>query len=531
VNLVNPTSHPFTGYVGTGKRVSIPANSNKVEMLPPSDEPIPTIPPITLDGAAPDLSAWYGDAGLHWHCRWVRPGLVFDLWLEVHEGQHWGHAELLVTATAESARWELDMLPKLVSGGHLLLRQREALLLFHGQAMAVCGVWVLDKALADPEQMRSAMAWWEHPMLPVQDHLRHGHRDIAAPLDREKLSALWEAHGTWRHIPLGPNARSGDTGAQEDQGWHAQHGLLDSRDLLARYLAALQMARRPNGFRESDGRPIDLANHPQLVLWDGRPHWSRGVSPDQLGLAQQVMEWSGGYMGPDREHWLLNTLCETYEQTRSPLLRQLIEDQRTLILGGETLDPRLSTSNAGAPRGVGWTCLAAAKVYVALDKDEEVRERMAQRLRQVIVPQCLNPGYEVKRFATVTDDRVLGGKTAWVPWQHSIAAMGLWAAYRAMQLDEAMWLALAAADAVTRYGWSQVDGVWIAWDAIEEREPGVPGTERFTSGFFKGWMQAGPSVVIAAHRMALPVPEDLVARAQAILDAVEIAPRWRVPGS
>jgi hypothetical protein len=265
--------------------------------------------------------------------------------------------------------------------------------------------------------------------------------------------------------PLGLAKQAGQTGDQYDFGIvklsAVAHSGLPSM-LLETEASVLQEACRPVHFYAADGHPIDPAAHPQWVVWSGRTHWSAEVSPDRLGKPTPAPRFeTHGWTGKDRQHWSSNHLGAFALLTGSHWARAELANEARLFLAGETIDPKLSTSGAGAPRGAGRTLQAAAWAYLATG-DERLRQRIHDRLDQVHLPAWSTrdlPETQVRPFATNRPDpRMLDGKTVyWNPWQDALAAVGFAAAYEVTANDSARQLAEGLALNVLRHGWQLDD--------------------------------------------------------------------------
>ena len=67
---------------------------------------------------------------------------------------------------------------------------------------------------------------------------------------------------------------------------------------------------RPVHFYETDASPVDPANHPDWVVWNGRTHWHGDVSKDRLGKpVPEPRSEAHGWTGKDRQHWSSNYLA------------------------------------------------------------------------------------------------------------------------------------------------------------------------------------------------------------------------------
>lgn len=228
--------------------------------------------------------------------------------------------------------------------------------------------------------------------------------------------------------------------------------------LLEVELSVLQEACRPVHFFEADGAPVDPARHPDWVVWSGRTHWHGGVSEDRLGkpLPEPSHE-THGWTGKDRQHWSSNYLAAYALLTGAHWARRELENEARLFLAGQTLDPRRTTSNTGAPRGAGRTLLAAAW-NLCVSGDERLARRMDARTDQIHVRQWAGRGLardQVRPMGvSAPDGRLLRGEHPfWNPWQDALAAVGFAAQHRMTGNANARLLAEALACNVVRHGW------------------------------------------------------------------------------
>jgi hypothetical protein len=236
------------------------------------------------------------------------------------------------------------------------------------------------------------------------------------------------------------------------------------------YLSALKLAARPCHHLEADGRPLDLAAHvsPRLVFWDGRPHWSSIVSPDQLGkLAQPTLLETKLWWGPDVEHWLMNTLAAATRLTGSPACQWLLAHQARIYLLQCTTEPGLSTSTVFAARAAGWEGMLAVHLWRELEDRTlaaAVRTRWLDRFQQVIAPSYTN------RLQDVWDPRFCDprlGKGWWYfPWQQAVGAYGIDLACAELGPTSGRQLARAGAEAVLRDAFVWSGDAWECRDAV-----------------------------------------------------------------
>lgn len=348
------------------------------------------------------------------------------------------------------------------------------------------------------------------------------------------------------NLTLGPAPNSGVTGAQEEQTFGAHGGEAFHSDpwspagVFVRYLVALYCSRRPCHWREASGEHLDFEGHrqPRLVFWSGQPHWHTGVSPDRLGLTRlpSGME-TRGWGGPDREHWFYGSLIFAALVTGSRVLQLQLEAQSRLVWFGETVDPALSTSGAGSARGVGWFGILATGLLHAL-QDQRTKARVEQRARERVErvflpsfgshqfperPMVWDPRSDARLLTDLRkhyEDIVLGDGTiiptsptlppnavrwrevydwaqAWMVYQQSVGAFGLWLLGQTLGIQACTDAAVVAARTCFRAGWQQVNGQWTEWEILAVMPDGswLPPHEyverqgAHRTGWFRGsWM-------------------------------------------
>lgn len=281
--------------------------------------------------------------------------------------------------------------------------------------------------------------------------------------------------------PFGLERNAAQTGDQQDFGTVklsavAYSGLPSL--LIEAEASVLQEACRPVHFFEPSGAPLLAKDHPQWVVWSGRTHWHGEVSRDRLGkpVPEPPFE-SHGWTGKDREHWSSNSLGAFALLTGAHWARRELQNEVQLYLGGETVDPGLSTSGSGAPRGAGRTELAACWMYLATG-DEALAARMHERIDKVHFMQWAGRelGNDKVRPMGVQspDDRMLQGKGQyWTPWQEAICATGFAAAHLTIGNANARTLAEELALNVVRFGFKLDEKECIVATAMRWQD-GVP---------------------------------------------------------
>lgn len=467
------------------------------------------------------------------------PQLCVRLFAVLYPGQPWATGEVVVTA----ANTTLPDLLTVVPAG-MTLEHPDVVVLVLGspsRAIAPAGDTIADgQSIASPV----TLVWPAH-VATAEDTNSIG-AAAALAVGASGLQRLWPGGNprgerspqwltqkwaeamakvqSWTPGPLGVNARSGDTGAQEDQGHpgiECAMGLRSAGAEHLRYLVALKQMRRPCTQLEPDGALLDLARHPDLIYWDGRPHW---ISTDALGKTGGVsMTMAKGWQGPDVEHEFAFSVQLAARLTASQALQFELETLARVMILQHTTRPGWSTSQTYASRAVGWEALNAVNLWFALrDRAlaERVRAHWLDRWTKVLRPQLMARAEGVWDWRR--DDR-LGPGWWWITWQQAVGAYGLETAGRVFGVPEARELALAAARKVVLDGWVFADGVWQT-SPQRPVDPRVPA--RFDRSFNLFGMSWAPSVIL------LHDPDDPTARGimqQLIAEAGPAGSNWLPP--
>jgi len=328
---------------------------------------------------------------------------------------------------------------------------------------------------------------------------------------RQHWAGAVERLHNWQGGPLGVMANGTSTGAEEDQvfvGAECQQGTASLGAETVRYLVALGQSRRPCHHLELDGKHLDLNGHPDLAMWNGRAHWHTGVSPDQLGKPRGLtMHDTHGWIGPWREHWLMNTLAIAARLTGSPALQWQLQHQARIFLYQETVDPRFSTSGADAVRSVGWAGLVAMHLVHGLEDRSLarlIRERWHQRVLLIYVP-----GFEGQDIWSWTNDNRLavatGHPTNTMPYQQMQGCGLLDYACAQIGPPQGRTLALVGCKGVLDSCYTQdSSGQWVFWEvAAYDPQTGVvgplvEGAGAHRTGWFAGtWAVPGIAAVLS----------------------------------
>lgn len=442
-----------------------------------------------------------------------------DLWIVTYPGQPWSKGVVsLNRCNFDRPDWSTTVYEpiRLELGGalvHVLGRGYGQPLLIPGESLADASrrsfpVTISWPTLFDGEQAESATLDAERQIqafgLQADQFGPLGAISITPPtsgyalkhLRQELPEAIEDLHttrielqhgmGNTAHGDLGPTATSGQTGAQEDQpGWTQMSEAFWPGGVgvgFLRWLVALNQGQQTLHYREPDGKPLRL-DRKGLNMWDARPHWHTGFSPDQLGKVGPAPDgWHNGWTGPDRQHWFISTLASAYLATGCPCVQAQLDAHARVFLYSITIDPGLSTTMPGSARAVGWTSLVAAWLWETLEDRGlalAVRTRWEDWMASVVIPRLGQRGQEVVHWDHFDDHRVwhdLGGKKdyvgAWMPYQQAVGAAGAYIAATVFGHEPAKALALDAARAVVEHGYTFDGDTPVEWDFVAFREPG-----------------------------------------------------------
>lgn len=311
---------------------------------------------------------------------------------------------------------------------------------------------------------------------------------------------------------LGVNPRSGDTGAQEDQFFVGGEASVPGAD-LPRYLAALGQSRRPCHHLESSGELIRLSDRPQLKFWEGRAHWHRGVSPDQLGkrTTLSIRDVPGGWWGPDEEHLLYNSVVVSYRLRGSPALQWQLEHAARHLLA-------MPRGRVGAARAIGYRGWLASHLWRNLaDRKlaQQVRAFFLDHFATELLPALTRAG----DIWDVREDPRLGPGRRYMAWQLAVGAGGLWAASTDFDSMAGQDHALAAAKRVLTDAYVQTDAGWRAYYTVAV-DGGAPAFGASDWSDFGTPMAAG--VVLLASR-----GDPMASRASSVWDQLVARGSWR----
>lgn len=351
--------------------------------------------------------------------------------------------------------------------------------------------------------------------------------DLAQLLER--AAAIFDGNGfVFDARPLGQTPQSSRTGDQEDFG--ACKGitttLKDPRIMpLLRYSVSEPM--RPCHYREAqgsalllnpppeDGAPIRVEDHPDWVSWDGVTHYHPNVSPDRLGKPQWWPSFeTNGYSGKDGQHDSMNRLAEEYALTGDPVFELCIRDEIELCLGR-------AKNSINSPRGQGRGIQSLAQAWLLTDDPRALTRinELAQWALEQKMPagDWRDPANPMQVVGTVMGqnalvDPVEGPVECVAVWEHTLAMLGYFAAYRALQsrgktLSEGLatvpWILTKTVAFQGFYspggsGFTPLTHLrWLDGRAVPAEKYGEPGFTK-EGGINLGWFMGG---VTAAHHL------------------------------
>lgn len=427
-----------------------------------------------------------------------------------------------------------------------------------GQATCACGVvfWPDLMTDADVESVKALCTGsvglhdpeWEHQIGPLKAvaslPLRFSARSWAVGNYPGALQRLLN----WQEGPLGITANSGQTGAEEEQpGLGKGAAVFAGGGFTAvetlRYVG-YGFGRVPCHYREADGSPLSMTGHPNLMLWDGRPH---KAMPDTLGKNPDLFgPWlSHGWWGPNDEHFFVGTLCSAYQLTGDPVLQSLIDDLARVWLYSDTVDPRMSTSGPRAARARGWASIAASWFWLTLEDRalaDMVKSRYLARFRMYKADVDQNgPLVDMRPNDLDGNGNLIGLAAAvwsdtsqpspypwfWMGYQCAVMCGGIQIAGEVFDLQEAKDLAYSQALVILDRCFQQQGTGWVGWEVLgvkpvsvtEQPVSFVEGRGAHHSGLFDGgaWFALAVWTILRhdpTNAKALTIWTDWISRAR-----------------
>jgi hypothetical protein len=275
--------------------------------------------------------------------------------------------------------------------------------------------------------------------------------------------------------PRGLLRRAGSTGGQEDFG--ACKGAFavtvgDPRFLYEEKYSVYELFARPFHHREVDGSPMLQRDHPRLRTWSQLVHCA--TTQDTLGLVCPFpYSWpSNDWSGFDDQHRSQNGLNMLLATTGSHALRAVMKDLLEIDLAQVP-------NRIDSPRGEGRLMMAWSNMLMLLDDPfdrEHLHQHMSDRVDSAlrIWPGrnfVGNPERPIRVLGVGSDPTFLEpGSGASIPaiivWEHSIAVMGYFAAWRLTGDQRYRDLAAELARVIVNHCIFEERGAWVACVAV-----------------------------------------------------------------
>jgi hypothetical protein len=321
------------------------------------------------------------------------------------------------------------------------------------------------------------------PSLPVAPHPQ-------MPITAESMRADFEAYlatpGDIYDVRPGSSVKApSQTGGQEDFGACRGEEVLtmDGAWGVRRIQIGVSSHMRPFHNYEVGGEPVLAKDQPKLVTWSQRPFGRLDPNADSLGKGFHPSGYAWDLFGTgfspfDDQHRSQNNfnadlaLRGTYMRKR--MLRDFLE-----------MDLAQVPDRMGAPRAQGRLFMAWAAMLRLLDGEDDrnnLLQHMASRLETVLDdwPGKDFVGSEATPIRVLDWTRntpELPGTPAWVVWQHSISAMGYFAAWKQTEDGRYREMAFWNAEMVTNWGCFHDGHSWRCCTAVEyllESQEGHP---------------------------------------------------------
>lgn len=272
--------------------------------------------------------------------------------------------------------------------------------------------------------------------------------------------------GHFEPIGIGIGKTPGQTGAQEDFG--AAKGTNVVRSGRVDYLPALQFASYYELYRginhyEADGNKLRADMHPNWVTWSGRTHWHTGVSPDRLGKVGDPPPGTG-WWGYDDQHRSQNNFAAYAMLSDDPLVDDQLEHQYEVDKACYRI--RFPNNGAGAARAQGRQigCWAQFMSITDRPRREDWKGLIDQRVQQCSTVATMTLDGPMKVLATIGPDYrkkiYRDGQLATTVsmWEHGLALVGLYKAYKVNQTPALKNLVSTVSQTMIDFAWFTENG-------------------------------------------------------------------------
>lgn len=377
------------------------------------------------------------------------------------------------------------------------------------------------------------------PELPVNLRADRGVADSNATWNSFR-SLLQQPADLYVQRPRGLFRNAASTGAQEDFG--ACKGALavavgDPRWQHDAGYSVAEVVMRAFHYREVDGSQMRKANYPSLQFFNQYPNCrTTGTSlgyPCPLPYVWPTTFWTTW----DDQHRSHNNFLALLALSGRYALR-------TQLVDLAEVDKAMVPNWMDEPRAEGRLCMAWANMYLLLDTQQERAELLAtmlQRLQTVLNRWpgrhfVNNPAKPIRALSVGSDPTFLEPGGARVPaivtWEHSIAVMGFFAAWRVTGDSRYRDLAREVGRMIVNHCCFVEAGRWRAATAVRYLQGAQEGDALPASTYYTGspdvhvslnfWPWILPSVLVT-RELYRGQDAALVARCDAILQ--DVAPQ------
>lgn len=286
--------------------------------------------------------------------------------------------------------------------------------------------------------------------------------------------------------PQAQPPNSGQTGEQPDFGASKIQSVMSNKNPWAIWEYRFQAQAwklRPYAHRESNGSRVLAENHPEAKNYNMRPD-DRFNKNDRLGWFPPIPYFED-WTASDNQHRSDNLLLGIYQITNDPSLRDCILD----IIENQQMELDITElypdDPIGAPRSWGRQLMSMAHIYsLGFTEVLPIMNKYVDYLFKNSSMRRVPPSSD--RTVRVLSDN--GSKygwldtnnqpiRAWVCWEESIAAMGLWAVWKITGNTRAKSLALDIGRTITKHAFfKSTDNRWYAaycvrWDVMNPGKP------------------------------------------------------------
>lgn len=336
------------------------------------------------------------------------------------------------------------------------------------------------------------------------------------------------------------------TGSQADLGLQRWEPMVARPDPMVDETIARSVefeAGRPSHFREVDGSDLWLSNHPQLRIWNGRPHFSPSESPDRLGKGISPLPPTAGGLGERGwEHFTINYAFAGW-LTGDRLCESLLNDLGVLwAASAKGLVPQSFLNSPGAARHTARFIWSGVQLFF-FDGSQRLLDLCRWRA-DAAKPQTGPVGTVLAVRGPAAN--FLPTRDSWIAYEESDAAVTLYALAQIVRptnpadADRYEALAWQILRMVVRFGYSWQNGVpvpatAVAWNSGVELTPEQLADTSYRTLFpgsdYQWWILPGVLLARSLSKEGGPHPDAAIhAEADRIATAVLAQRRPTVGG-